>query len=197
MAKNAGRLAGLAALAGAAYMMSKDKDKAPKGKEDTGPGYKSTETRLESPEDTIKRSMKTAPTDDMSGENYSNEGYGKGINQAGATGTTTLGPAYNESSKPSALPKPSQPKTAVKDRRIVSPEEGAAKYKPRYTPSAMAPKTTEGATYGKKAYMPEDVNMSIGQKRGGMVKKMASGGMTASSRADGIAVKGKTRGKIC
>jgi hypothetical protein len=37
-------------------------------------------------------------------------------------------------------------------------------------------------------------------KRGGKVKKMASGGMTSSSaskRADGIATKGKTRGKIC
>ena len=36
-------------------------------------------------------------------------------------------------------------------------------------------------------------------KRGGAVKKMASGGMTssASKRADGIASKGKTRGKIC
>ena len=36
-------------------------------------------------------------------------------------------------------------------------------------------------------------------KRGGKVKKMASGGMTssASKRADGIAVKGKTRGKMC
>jgi hypothetical protein len=44
MAKNIGRLAGLAALAGAAYMASKGKDE-PKGKEDTGPGYKSTETR--------------------------------------------------------------------------------------------------------------------------------------------------------
>ena len=33
-------------------------------------------------------------------------------------------------------------------------------------------------------------------KKGGMVK-MASGGMTASRRADGIATKGKTRGKIC
>lgn len=41
-----------------------------------------------------------------------------------------------------------------------------------------------------------------GMKRGGRVKKMASGGMTsgvssASKRADGIAVKGKTRGKMC
>jgi hypothetical protein len=35
-----------------------------------------------------------------------------------------------------------------------------------------------------------------GMKRGGMTK-MASGGMTASSRGDGIATKGKTRGKIC
>ena len=33
-------------------------------------------------------------------------------------------------------------------------------------------------------------------KRGGSVKKMASGG-TASSRADGIAQRGKTRGKMC
>jgi hypothetical protein len=36
-------------------------------------------------------------------------------------------------------------------------------------------------------------------KKGGAVKKMASGGSTssASSRADGIAAKGKTRGKMC
>ena len=36
------------------------------------------------------------------------------------------------------------------------------------------------------------------RKKGGAIKakKMSSGG-TASSRADGIAVKGKTRGKIC
>ena len=38
-------------------------------------------------------------------------------------------------------------------------------------------------------------------KRGGKVKRMASGGMTsnvssASKRADGIATKGKTRGKM-
>jgi hypothetical protein len=39
-----------------------------------------------------------------------------------------------------------------------------------------------------------------GMKKGGSVKKMAKGGMvksSASKRADGIAVKGKTRGKIC
>lgn len=39
-----------------------------------------------------------------------------------------------------------------------------------------------------------------GMKRGGKVKKMASGGMarsSASKRADGIASRGKTRGKVC
>jgi len=40
---------------------------------------------------------------------------------------------------------------------------------------------------------------SAGMKKGGTVKKMASGGMasSASKRADGIATKGKTRGKMC
>ena len=41
-------------------------------------------------------------------------------------------------------------------------------------------------------------NMPGDNKRGGIIKakKMANGG-SASSRADGIATKGKTRGKMC
>ena len=56
---------------------------------------------------------------------------------------------------------------------------------------------------GGKAKVDEELNAGVSaMKRGGKVKKMASGGMTskvssASKRADGIAVKGKTRGKIC
>jgi hypothetical protein len=34
-----------------------------------------------------------------------------------------------------------------------------------------------------------------GYKKGGAVKKMAKGGSTASKRADGCAVRGKTRGR--
>jgi len=34
-------------------------------------------------------------------------------------------------------------------------------------------------------------------KKGGKVKKMSSGGSTASKRADGCAVRGKTKGTIC
>ena len=56
-----------------------------------------------------------------------------------------------------------------------------------------------GGSGGSK---PRDEELNAGasaMKRGGKVKKMASGGMTssASKRADGIAVKGKTRGKMC
>ena len=37
-----------------------------------------------------------------------------------------------------------------------------------------------------------------GNKKGGVIKKMASGGMaSASRRGDGIAQRGKTRGKMC
>jgi hypothetical protein len=63
---------------------------------------------------------------------------------------------------------------------------------------------TEAEDKARKAYSGKDEESykGDGMKRGGRVKKMASGGMTfkassASRRADGIATKGKTRGKMC
>ena len=59
-----------------------------------------------------------------------------------------------------------------------------------------------GSGGGGKAKVDEELNAGASaMKRGGKVKKMASGGMTskvssASKRADGIATKGKTRGKM-
>jgi hypothetical protein len=54
------------------------------------------------------------------------------------------------------------------------------------------------ARYMKKKPGGLDQGSGGDYKRGGKVKKMASGGMTssASKRADGIATKGKTRGKM-
>jgi hypothetical protein len=46
------------------------------------------------------------------------------------------------------------------------------------------------------AYSPRRNEAGNAMKHGGQVKKMASGG-SASSRADGIAQRGKTRGKMC
>ena len=52
---------------------------------------------------------------------------------------------------------------------------------------------------GSGGSKPRDEELNAGasaMKRGGKVKKMSSGG-SASKRADGIATKGKTRGKMC
>ena len=54
----------------------------------------------------------------------------------------------------------------------------------------------KGVKEGSKADMAMDKKQMMGMKKGGMtMKKMASGG-SASSRADGIATKGKTKGKL-
>jgi hypothetical protein len=53
---------------------------------------------------------------------------------------------------------------------------------------------TKGKNLGDSG--PTESIMSGGMKKGGKVKKMAMGG-SASSRADGIASKGKTKGKWC
>jgi hypothetical protein len=61
---------------------------------------------------------------------------------------------------------------------------------------------SEGGGGGGRANVDESLNAGASaMRRGGKVKKMASGGMTskassASRRADGIATKGKTRGKF-
>ena len=65
----------------------------------------------------------------------------------------------------------------------------------RKTTAKLAPKP---APKKDKDYVYPDstpVADSAGMKHGGKVKKMASGG-SASSRADGCATKGKTRGKV-
>ena len=77
--------------------------------------------------------------------------------------------------------------SATRSLGTAQKEESMKDYKPRYTPPASASKTTEGATYNKKPYMPEEVDMSY--KKGGSV--------SASRRGDGIAQRGKTRGKMC
>jgi hypothetical protein len=179
-------LAGLAALGALGYML---KDKAKDGGEDSNPTRaarpESTETRLESPEDTIKRSMVKAPGDS------------KPITEDDVVmPEKAVAPAAKLSKKPAVAKRTDTGSGKPANRSILPVEDAMANYKPRYTPPTKAPVTTQGATYDKKPYMPEEVDMSIGRKKGGMVKKMASGGMTASRRGDGIASRGKTRGKM-
>lgn len=222
--KNLNRLAGLAALAGAAYMASKAKDEktAPKGKEDTGAGYKSTETRLESPEDTIKRSMAKAPGDS------------KPITEADVVMPEKATPA---APKTTTAPRSSTTaKTAPRgDSSRVNLEAGTSRGRPavaknpdysnegRNAPAPAAKPDSAPASPAKKEYyrslsgkmvektptktseddadsglLGKRMRAALGSsyKKGGATKKMASGGMTASRRADGIASRGKTKCKM-
>ena len=65
--------------------------------------------------------------------------------------------------------------------------------KPYVSPAARKADENKGKTFRD---LSGNVRTATGMKRGGTVKKMASGGM-ASSRGDGIAQRGKTRGKMC
>jgi len=104
--------------------------------------------------------------------------YFKNAQQTAGSGTSDLAKAKIKEVSDSA----------TRSYEAAQKNESMKNYKPRYTPPASAPKTTQGATYNKKPYMPEEVDMTF--KKGGSVS-------SASKRGDGIAQRGKTRGKMC
>ena len=302
MAKNAGRLAGLAALAGAAYMMSKDKDKDKEGpaataaekdaseartkaQRDAISGNKSADNKLETPAETIARSDKSAG----SGSSPITQGQSGTTTRGPDTSAVDLNPNRNEPPKPKNEPpkssksnvrptdatkkyppgvmggttqradaskmyppgvmggakqadtKSSAVKNAVSDAaktavktttqgpatsaksaassgssRVPTPEQAAANRQAAYDKlksvgssvadyvrnfETPAERRAREAKNPPPKSTPREFNedaLSTGSamRRGGMVKKMASGGMTASKRADGIASRGKTRCKM-
>jgi len=68
----------------------------------------------------------------------------------------------------------------------------------KFSDALKAAKKGPKGSLGREAILRGDTMDEFGSamKRGGSVKKMASGG-SVSSRADGIAQRGKTRGKMC
>ena len=271
----AGKLAGLAALAGAAYEMTRDKEGSPKGKEDTGPGYKSTETRNDEgatadkktksdvldaitapkeksndaagnqgvlsskstkPASTSKPAASTSkPTTSTSDQRNLESGTSRGTRPAEAKNPNFSNEGRN-STAPSIKSKVVDATkraglTAVKaatqgpiasatnsSNRVPTSEEAAANRQAAYdkvksvgssvvdyvknfeTPAerrAREAKNPSPKTSSTRDYNEDALSSGSAMRRGGAVKKMASGGMTASRRADGIATKGKTRGKMC
>ena len=74
-------------------------------------------------------------------------------------------------------------------------KEGGNTMASKMNPGFMAMMAKKkGAQEGSKADMATDKKQMMGMKKGGM-KKMANGG-SASSRADGVATKGKTKGTM-
>jgi hypothetical protein len=97
--------------------------------------------------------------------------------------------------------------TRTLDRALGNPHESAKRGYDQGMKEMIAARKAEDAKKQDeidKAELPARqaryrVLMNSAFKKGGAVKKMSSGGSvgSASKRADGIAVKGKTRGKIC
>jgi len=82
--------------------------------------------------------------------------------------------------------------TADKGRKFSKGGDTMAKMNPGFM-AMMAKK--KGAQEGSKADMAADKKQMMGMKKGGM-KKMAAGGLSSGHKsADGIASKGKTKGK--
>lgn len=194
-------LAGLAALAGLAYMANK------KGKETTGVDPDAA--------------MGATPSEDAG-----SFGYGDASGAAvDTTAMADMGPRGAPAAAPtrSAAAAPARPnivsreegmKNYVPRRKppvstVSSSEEGMKNYVPRRAPAANPDYGNEGRTYESKAKPKakyetpydrmnrENREAGIKFKKGGAVKKMANGGVTsASKRADGIASRGKTKCKM-
>ena len=107
--------------------------------------------------------------------------------------------------KPAAKPAPKliDPSNIRSGRRSDEESQKAPVDKTKMSLSERAKASRESARAGSGTTDTRSVSQRLraafGMKKGGATKKMASGGMTssASKRADGIAVKGKTRGKMC
>jgi hypothetical protein len=233
MARNADRLAGLAALAGAAYLYNKGKTKDT-GTTDSNPTRaarpESTETR-EEPRRQITDYIKQAPQDpkesvaespsassdvfaakttpvkprstvtgsDLSArptptpaptvggnEDYGNEGYRsqspqlKAINAANGADSRSANRGDELANVSRAVKREARTRQFAQD---VPYQESAAK-----TDAMMVASRAARAADAKRRAAKQN-----SYKSGGMVSKASS----ASKRADGIASKGKTRGKIC
>jgi hypothetical protein len=246
MAKNVGRLAGLAALAGAAYMMSKGKDAT--GPAATAGEEKASKARTDAQKNAVSGSGATGEsaytgTTKNTADAAKNIGFGGGddsdknlkrvepapppppkkepvdpfANYEGGdllTGTRSSMPASNV---PDAIKNESVAKTnakiaqqdANKSANAGNMKEAAKKYSvatDQYKNLSRAAAVTDARKREEKQLQKqsrEDKLRASGGRRaaGGAIKKMASGGMTskvstASSRADGIASRGKTRCKM-
>jgi hypothetical protein len=210
-------LAALAGLAGLAYAMSnKSKpEQENKGRQSEDAGYKSTETR-EEPRRQITDYMKKAPLD---GTEMYPSGVMGGASQPKPVSKLATKPAAtsesiatedSQSGAPLTPPTSAQRTDQLANLSRAVNREAKTKYAATQEPASPAARDKYYATgqdsdamkVASRAAAAADRQRRIASgsayKKGGAVKKMASGGMasSASKRADGIASKGKTKCKM-
>jgi hypothetical protein len=242
--KNVGRLAGLAALAGAAYMMSRGKDKDATGPSATADEEKSSKARTAAQKDAVSgnRAAKDEsfkPTNESAYASRSNMTPMRGVGDA-TNGMDSPKPkveaqvdkeakgnadAKTTSVVPGGAKKRTEgnepmPSLKAVEARVASNRTDALRNASRKTAASNTPKSKTPAApasapaASKTPDAPKSAattdkfkhEMPIAKffkgireagNRGNPDAKMASGGMTASRRGDGIAQRGKTRGKMC
>lgn len=183
MAKN--NLAGLAALGALGMMMSKSS----KGKESDKESAVDTSKVLDMDLTGGARSM---PVD--TGELRAEDGTMSKLRR-----NTETGDLYSPNEP---ITRPSAPKARASSPRIggymSDSEQIARESRPRVTSDAVKNLASTFNVPMNPRIQRDELGEPLYRKKGGVIK-MAKGGMTssASSRADGIAQKGKTRGKMC
>jgi hypothetical protein len=134
--------------------------------------------------------------EDMALKNPNAKEYG----ESGTSYTTKAEPKTKPKTKPKAVrrsfdepePKLIDPSNIRSGRRDFEESQMAPADKTKMSVSERAKANRESARSGSGSTDKRSVNERIRSAMG-----MKNGGMTASKRADGIAVKGKTRGKMC
>jgi len=114
---------------------------------------------------------------------------------AGSSRTVTATPKATP--KPKAAAKPAAKAESAPAAKAAPVDKTKLSLSERAKLSRESARSGSGATDTRS--VSQRLRSAFGMRKGGDTKKMASGGMTssASKRADGIAVKGKTRGKMC
>lgn len=191
-------LTALAALGTLGYLLSKKGDKE-KDKE-------VTKTNVYDVEDA--RKVEAAPEEDpmeVANRRVERTLVNPNAKEFGEPGTSeTVTPTKKPVIKPTV--KPMDPKALARSRALAGER---AMGSDSYTPSRVRFAAYDPNGYGmgqmsrKSEYLEDEKMGGVrgGYKKGGKVKKMASGGMTskpssASKRADGIASRGKTKCKM-
>ena len=145
----------------------------------------------------------SAEKDEMEEANKSTEGMlsnpnAKEFGDSGTseTATVTTKATPKAAPKPKAAAKPAAKSESAPTAKAASADETKMSVSERLKMSRDRARSGSGATDTRS--VSQRLRSAFGMNKGGATK-MASGGMTssASKRADGIAVKGKTRGKMC
>jgi hypothetical protein len=196
-------LAALAGLAGLAYAM-RNKDKGMTPEENDTLANANRVSKMSDDSDTLARVNRNM-SPGQSAVDDTNAGVLNAITKPKAVEDTSNSSNEGRNSKPLSSKTVSKPASTTQTPTVLDRQDLESGMSRGTRP--MDPRNIEaGMSRGTRPVDPRDLEAGMSRgarykqptlmKKGGVAKKMASGGMTASSRADGCCTKGKTRGKM-